>query len=111
MLRATMLAVGLLAGLAGAVPEAFAQSSEPAATETPRTRTRTRSTNTTATPRQPSAAQLSARQRMRDCGAQWRAIRGTPQARNQTWRSFSRDCLRRARAEIGGARTRPAGSF
>jgi hypothetical protein len=104
MLRSTLCTLTLIAGLSAAMPAAMAQSNTTTTTEQPRSRARQPSTAREA--RQPSPAQLAARQRMRDCGAEWRALRGTPQAQNRTWRQFSSECLRRGRAEAPARRSR-----
>ncbi len=47
--------------------------------------------------RQRSPAQLANDERMRRCGAEWRANRAALQARGQNWRQFSVECRRRLR--------------
>jgi hypothetical protein len=41
----------------------------------------------------PSASQKAARQRMRDCGAEWQAMKKAGKTKDTTWRRFSQDCL------------------
>ena len=113
MPRSTIYALALLLGVATAVPEALAQSTTTTEQQPQARRSRARTTTATTTrpARQPSAAQLASRQRMRDCGAEWRSIRGTPRAENRTWRQFSTECLRRGREGTTTTTRRRQGSF
>jgi hypothetical protein len=48
--------------------------------------------------RQRSAAQLANDQRMRDCGAEWRANKAALSAQGKTWRVFNVECRARLKA-------------
>lgn len=48
--------------------------------------------------RQRSAAQLANDDRMRKCGAEWRANKASLEARGQTWRKFNVECRARLKA-------------
>ncbi len=48
--------------------------------------------------RQRSAAQLANDDRMRKCGAEWRANKPALTAQGQTWRKFNVDCRARLKA-------------
>lgn len=48
--------------------------------------------------RQRSAAQLANDDRMRKCGAEWRANKAALSAQGQTWRKFNVDCRARLKA-------------
>jgi len=41
----------------------------------------------------PTAKQIAARQRMKDCGAEWQAMKKSGKAKTTTWRAFSKECL------------------
>ena len=43
----------------------------------------------------PSAKQIAARQRMKDCGAEWQGLKKSKKTAGKTWRAFSKDCLSR----------------
>lgn len=45
----------------------------------------------------PTPAQLAARERMKTCGTEWRALKASGKAGNQTWREFSSTCLKQAK--------------
>jgi hypothetical protein len=49
-------------------------------------------------PRQRSAAQLANDERMRKCGAEWRANKAQLEGRGQTWRTFNVECRARLKA-------------
>ena len=48
--------------------------------------------------RQRSPAQLANDQRMRDCGAEWRANKAALSAQGKTWRVFNVECRARLKA-------------
>jgi hypothetical protein len=43
--------------------------------------------------KEPTEKQKAARQRMKDCGAEWRAMKKAGKAKGTTWRKFSKECL------------------
>ncbi len=64
----------------------------------PRRRRRERSEHDPDRPRRPpTPRQLAARERFRQCGAEWRALRDSGRTEGRRWRDFRRDCLRRLR--------------
>lgn len=40
----------------------------------------------------PSPKQLAARQRMKECGAEWRELKKAKKTEGKTWRSFLKEC-------------------
>ena len=47
--------------------------------------------------RPPTPGQLAARERMKTCGAEWRALKAAGNTANRTWREFSSTCMKQAR--------------
>lgn len=47
--------------------------------------------------RPPTSGQIAARERLRQCGAEWRALRDSGRTEGRRWGDFRRDCLRRLR--------------
>lgn len=45
--------------------------------------------------KEPSAAQKAARERMKECGAEWQGMKKKGQTKNTTWRKFSSECLKK----------------
>jgi uncharacterized low-complexity protein len=45
--------------------------------------------------KEPSAKQKAARQRMKDCGAEWQGLKKSKKTEGKTWRAFSKECLSR----------------
>lgn len=43
----------------------------------------------------PSEKQKAARQRMKDCGAEWQGLKKSKNTAGKTWRTFSKECLSR----------------
>ena len=43
----------------------------------------------------PSEKQKAARQRMKDCGAEWKGLKNSKKTAGKTWRAFSKECLSR----------------
>ena len=43
----------------------------------------------------PSEKQKAARQRMKDCGAEWKGLKSSKKTAGKTWRTFSKECLSR----------------
>lgn len=96
---AGLVAWVLFLGLAQIQP-AFAQATAPAA----RTVAPKPDAQTAPSPRQArerSPAQKANDERMRACGAEWRAKKAELSARGETWRKFSVEC--RARLKAKGA--------
>jgi hypothetical protein len=84
-----------------AQPAATAPAAQPARREAPRPAARSTAAEPTgeARPaRQRSAAQLANDDRMRKCGAEWRANKDQLSARGQTWRTFNVECRARLKA-------------
>ena len=79
--------------------EAAPARSTPSRTET-RSRATTDDTKTDAAKpkRERSQAQLANDERMRKCGAEWRANKDRLTARGQTWLTFSTECRARLKA-------------
>jgi hypothetical protein len=46
------------------------------------------------TKKAPSAKQIAARQRMKECGAEWRALKKAKKTEGKTWRAFAKECLK-----------------
>ena len=46
------------------------------------------------TKKPPSAKQISARQRMKACGAAWRELKKAKKTEGKTWRAFVKECLK-----------------
>ncbi|MCX7326242.1 MAG: hypothetical protein NTZ14_17865 [Hyphomicrobiales bacterium] len=109
-LRLAILAAGLAFGASGAI----AQTAQPApanplqprvvrpAPAAPAQATPAPAAPAQAAPakpaRQRSAAQLANDDRMRKCGAEWRANKAALTAQGQTWRKFNVDCRARLKA-------------
>ncbi len=106
-LRLAILAAGLAFGASGAI----AQTAQPAQANPlqPRVVRPAPGAPAQATPapaqaapakpaRQRSAAQLANDDRMRKCGAEWRANKAALTAQGQTWRKFNVDCRARLKA-------------
>lgn len=64
---------------------AKAKPAAPATAQTPAT---------TSPAKPPSEAQLAARARMKDCGAQWQKAKAANTTGGKTWRQFSSTCLK-----------------
>ncbi|ALA19257.1 MULTISPECIES: hypothetical protein [unclassified Chelatococcus] len=47
--------------------------------------------------RPPTPGQLAARERMKTCGAEWRALKTAGNTGSRTWREFSSTCMKQAR--------------
>lgn len=47
--------------------------------------------------RPPTPGQLAARERMKSCGAEWRALKEAGKAAGRTWREFSSTCMKQAK--------------
>ena len=45
--------------------------------------------------KEPSEKQKAARQRMKDCGAEWQGLKKSKKTAGKTWRAFSKECLSR----------------
>jgi hypothetical protein len=92
-MRALIVSFVLAAGLATA-PVALAQTAAPGAatTQPPRAERATRP---------PSPAQQAVRDRMRQCGAEWRAAKAAGTTGDQRWNDFRAACDRRLRARVG----------
>ncbi|WP_158266854.1 hypothetical protein [Alsobacter soli] len=43
----------------------------------------------------PSEAQMAARNRMKECGAEWQAAKKAGKTEGKTWRQFSSECLKK----------------
>jgi len=47
--------------------------------------------------RAPTPGQLAARERMKTCGAEWRALKAAGNTGSRTWREFSSACMKQAK--------------
>lgn len=79
----------LVVGLAVAVP---AQAQTKQKQETTQTKGEAKAKKA------PTAKQKAARERMKECGAEWQAKKKDGSAKATTWRKFSSECLKRKKA-------------
>jgi hypothetical protein len=97
MRRRAFFAALIGAGAALVAVGASAQTAPPPAEEPRRPRRPRRERDPDRPRRPPSPGQIAARERMRQCGAEWRAMRAAGRTEGRLWRDFRRDCLRRLR--------------
>ena len=83
MFRRTIYALAAIAALGFAAPAAAQKESA-----------KTEAVNKKA----PSSKQQAARNRMKDCGAEWRGMKKEGKSKGTTWRAFSKECLKRKAA-------------
>lgn len=88
LMRAVGAAV-LVLGLAAAAP-AQAQTKQKQET--------TQAKGEAKAKKEPTAKQKAARERMKECGAEWQAKKKDGSAKGTTWRKFSSECLKRKKA-------------
>ena len=103
--RSVIAASALVVGLGSALAQTTPQPSNPLRPSTNRTATppaQAAPAATTEAPkpkRQRSEAQLANDNRMRACGADWRANKAALQAQGKTWRVFNVECRARMKAQ------------
>jgi hypothetical protein len=49
--------------------------------------------------KEPSEAQKAARERMKECGAEWQEQKKAGKTKGTTWRKFSSECLKKKKGE------------
>ena len=98
--RPGLAAIMLIVAMA-APPVAFAQSAMPVGRAAASGADTAKPTEKPRAARERSPAQKANDERMRACGAEWRAKKTELAARGETWRKFSVDC--RARLKAKGA--------
>lgn len=96
MMKRVLLAALSAAFLAGvsAAPSYAQATQQPASTTTQKPAAKTPRAK-----RAPTPGQLSARQRMRQCGAEWKAAKAKGETKGMKWPKFWSDCNKRLKAK------------
>ncbi len=97
-LAAALFATGAIAQTAQPANPLQPRPARPAAAPAPAQATPAQAAPAQSGQRQRSAAQLANDERMRKCGAEWRANKAALTAQGQTWRKFNVDCRARLKA-------------
>lgn len=95
MMKRVLLAALSAAFLAGvSAAPSYAQ-----ATQQPASTTQKPAAKTPRAKRAPTPGQLSARQRMRQCGAEWKAAKAKGETKGKRWPAFWSECNKRLKAK------------